>query len=79
MLRRQGRKGRQLLRDIDAYIAGGNAYYRATDRPDEPLTRIDVYAVNAFAGGSSGAAAATRRPARCSSTASRSGSAAGAA
>ena len=50
MLRRQGRKGRQLLRDIDSYIAGGNAYYRATDRPDAPLTRLDVYAVNAFAG-----------------------------
>ena len=50
LLRRQGRKGRQLLRDIDAYIAGGNAYYRATDRPDKPLTRNDVYAVNAFAG-----------------------------
>ena len=50
VLRRQGPKGRQLLRDIDSYIAGGNAYYRATDRPDKPLTRNDVYAVNAFAG-----------------------------
>ena len=38
LLRRQGSKGRQLLRDIDAYIAGGNAYYRATNRPDAPLT-----------------------------------------
>ena len=50
VLRRQGPKGRQLLRDIDSYIAGGNAYYRATNRPDKPLTRNDVYAVNAFAG-----------------------------
>ena len=50
VLRRQGPKGRQLLRDIDSYIAVGNAYYRATDRPDKPLTRNDVYAVNAFAG-----------------------------
>ena len=43
LLRRQGRKGRQLLRDIDSYIAGGNAYYRATDRPDaasDPQRRV---------------------------------------
>jgi acyl-homoserine lactone acylase PvdQ len=50
VLRRQGPKGRQLLRDIDSYIAGGNAYYRATNRSDKPLTRNDIYAVNAFAG-----------------------------
>ena len=79
LLRRQGPKGRQLLRDIDAYIAGGNAYYRATTAPTSPSPATTYTRSTPSPDSCSGAAAATRRPARCSSTAWRSGSAAGAA
>lgn len=51
VLERAGRKGRQLLRDIDTYLAGMNAQYRAAGHPaNPPFNRNDVYAVNALAG-----------------------------
>jgi len=50
LLRRSGPKGRQLLRDIDSFIRGINAYYKATDNPAKPWKREDIYAVNAVLG-----------------------------
>ena len=49
-LRRAGAKGRRVLRDVDAYVAGINAYYRATDNPAKPWTRADVAAAAALIG-----------------------------
>lgn len=49
-LRRLGRKGRAVLHDIDVFVAGINAYYRANDKPHDPWTRNDVYALNALKG-----------------------------
>lgn len=49
-LRRAGRKGRAVLHDIDVFVAGINAYYRAKGRPHAPWTRNDVYALNAIKG-----------------------------
>ncbi len=44
----EGKEGKAVLRDIDTYISGINAYLAAND-PDEPVwTRNDVYAVNAL-------------------------------
>jgi len=48
-LKAYGRRGRRLLRDIDVYIQGINAYYRTlpqSGRP-RPWTRKDVIALNA--------------------------------
>jgi acyl-homoserine lactone acylase PvdQ len=50
LLRRAGPEGRQLLRDVDAYIAGINAYRRAHHVPGAPWTRNDVVAVAALIG-----------------------------
>jgi acyl-homoserine lactone acylase PvdQ len=49
-LRRAGRKGRRVLRDIDAYVAGINAYYRSTGNTAKPWTRADVFAGAALVG-----------------------------
>jgi acyl-homoserine lactone acylase PvdQ len=49
-LRRAGAKGRRVIRDVDAYVAGINAYYRRTDNPSKPWTRADVTAVAALIG-----------------------------
>lgn len=46
----QGAQGRQLLSDIDIYIAGANAYYAAHAPDTKPLGRIDIYAANAVKG-----------------------------
>jgi acyl-homoserine lactone acylase PvdQ len=48
-LRAYGRRGRQLLHDIDVYIKGINAYYRTlpSEARPEPWTRNDVIALNA--------------------------------
>jgi acyl-homoserine lactone acylase PvdQ len=44
----QGTQGRQLLRDIDVYLAGINLWY-SQNRPSAPkFTRTDIYAVNAI-------------------------------
>src|SRR5919204_1928745 len=50
LLRRAGPEGRQLLRDVDAYIAGINAYRRAQGIESPPWTRNDVVAVAALIG-----------------------------
>jgi acyl-homoserine lactone acylase PvdQ len=49
-LRRAGRKGRQLLHDIDVYLRGINAYLRASKSTNKPWMRNDVYALNALKG-----------------------------
>lgn len=49
-LRRLGVKGRAVLHDIDVFVRGINAYYRANDKPHDPWTRNDVYALNALKG-----------------------------
>jgi len=47
-LKREGREGRAVLRDIDTYISGINAYLEASGSSAAPWTRNDVYAVNAL-------------------------------
>ena len=49
-LKRAGKEGKAVLRDIDAYVAGINAYLAATHSTNAPWTRNDVYAVNALKG-----------------------------
>ncbi|MDX6607632.1 MAG: hypothetical protein QOD14_2172 [Solirubrobacterales bacterium] len=49
-LKRHGKEGRAVLRDIDTYIAGINAYLAASHSTNPPWTRNDVYAVNALKG-----------------------------
>jgi acyl-homoserine lactone acylase PvdQ len=48
-------KGRQLLRDVDAYIAGINAYFRAHGGFVAPYTRNDVIAIGTLIGAVFGA------------------------
>ncbi|HEY6654128.1 MAG TPA: penicillin acylase family protein [Solirubrobacterales bacterium] len=50
VLKRHGKEGKAVLRDIDTYISGINAYLAATNSPNAPWTRNDVYAVNALKG-----------------------------
>jgi acyl-homoserine lactone acylase PvdQ len=49
-LRRAGAKGRRVLADVDAYVAGINAYYRSTGSGAKPWTRADVVAGAALVG-----------------------------
>jgi acyl-homoserine lactone acylase PvdQ len=49
-LRRAGRKGRRILKDVDAYVGGINAYYRSTGNSAKPWTRADVVAGAALIG-----------------------------
>jgi acyl-homoserine lactone acylase PvdQ len=49
-LKRTGKEGKAVLRDIDAYVAGINAYLAASHSTNAPWTRNDVYAVNALKG-----------------------------
>jgi acyl-homoserine lactone acylase PvdQ len=49
-IRRAGAKGRQVLKDVDSYVAGINAYYRGTSNPAKPWTRADVVAGAALIG-----------------------------
>jgi acyl-homoserine lactone acylase PvdQ len=49
-LKQHGKEGRAVLRDIDTYISGINAYLAATHSTNAPWTRNDVYAVNALKG-----------------------------
>ncbi|UGS37822.1 penicillin acylase family protein [Capillimicrobium parvum] len=49
-LLRHGREGRALLRDIDMYIKGANARLRFEKSSQAPITRADIYSVNALAG-----------------------------
>jgi acyl-homoserine lactone acylase PvdQ len=50
VLRRKGKEGRAVLRDIDTFILGINDHIRVMDLTDEPWTRNDVFAVNALKG-----------------------------
>lgn len=50
VLRRSGPRGRRLLRDIDTYVQGINAYLRSSRSESRPWTRNDVYALNALKG-----------------------------
>jgi acyl-homoserine lactone acylase PvdQ len=45
-IRAAGKPGRLLLRDIDNYIAGMNAYFAASKPDTRPFTRLDIYALN---------------------------------
>jgi acyl-homoserine lactone acylase PvdQ len=49
-LKRRGKQGKAVLRDIDTYTSGINAYLAAINSPNAPWTRNDVYAVNALKG-----------------------------
>jgi hypothetical protein len=49
-LKRAGKEGKAVLRDIDSFIAGINAYLASINSPNAPWTRNDVYAVNALKG-----------------------------
>jgi acyl-homoserine lactone acylase PvdQ len=50
VLRRKGKEGRAVLRDIDAFISGVNDHITVENLPDEPWTRNDVFAINAVKG-----------------------------
>ncbi len=50
VLKNHGKQGKQLLKDIDTFIDGINAYLKETDSSQAPWTRNDVYAVNALKG-----------------------------
>jgi penicillin amidase len=49
-LQRAGKEGKAVLRDIDSFVAGINAYLATTHSTNAPWTRNDVYAVNALKG-----------------------------
>ena len=49
VLKKAGKEGRKILRDIDTYLKGVNAYFKAQDNPTV-FTRNDVYAVMALKG-----------------------------
>jgi acyl-homoserine lactone acylase PvdQ len=44
----QGAAGQQLLHDIDVYLAGLNLWYSQNQPTAPPLTRTDIYALNAI-------------------------------
>ncbi len=48
LLQRQGKRGRETLRLIDAYAAGINAYFRSKNISGNPWTRNDTYAAAAL-------------------------------
>jgi hypothetical protein len=50
VLTRAGAKGREVLRDLDAWLAGLNTWYRANEPPVKPWTRTDAIAGFAFIG-----------------------------
>ena len=54
-MRRYGAKGRQIIRDAQAYADGINAYWEATGASNAPATVNDVLAVTAFIGSIFGA------------------------
>jgi acyl-homoserine lactone acylase PvdQ len=47
-IEKQGAQGKQLLNDIDTYLAGINARMQVTQPTAKPFTRIDIYALNAI-------------------------------
>lgn len=44
---KQGTRGKQLLNDIDTYIAGINTRLKEASPDTKPVSRIDIYALNA--------------------------------
>jgi acyl-homoserine lactone acylase PvdQ len=50
LLQRSGRKGRQIVKDMKAYLRGLNAQYAAADRSAEPWTMTDLIGVSGFIG-----------------------------
>ncbi len=48
LLQRQGNRGREMLRLIDAYAAGINAFFRSKNISGNPWTRNDTYAAAAL-------------------------------
>ena len=50
VLKRAGRKGRKVLRDIDTFTSGINAFLKASDSASKPWTRNDVFALEALKG-----------------------------
>lgn len=50
VLKRAGKKGRKVLRDIDTYVSGINAYLKRSKSTNAPWTRSDVYALEALKG-----------------------------
>ncbi len=50
MLARSGAKGRQIIKDMKAYLRGVNAQYRAADRAYEPWTMTDFIGLTGFVG-----------------------------
>ncbi len=49
-LKHAGKEGKAVLRDIDSFVAGINAYLTATHSTNAAWTRNDVYALNALKG-----------------------------
>ena len=49
-LRRAGREGRAILRELDLFLAGMNAAVRAGDLDAKPYTRVDIFGFIALAG-----------------------------
>lgn len=49
VLKKAGKEGRKILRDIDTYLEGVNDYFRSVDNPSV-FTRNDVYSVMALKG-----------------------------
>ena len=52
---RQGKRGRRVLKDVRAYVAGINAYNRQAGNDVEPWTYVDVTAVTGLLGQTFGA------------------------
>jgi acyl-homoserine lactone acylase PvdQ len=50
VLESKGEKGRQVLHDIDVYLQGANAFLRFAHRNTKPVTRNDIFALNALKG-----------------------------
>jgi acyl-homoserine lactone acylase PvdQ len=50
VLKHAGKEGRQVLHDIDTFIAGINARYKQTGSTAKPWTRTDVFALDALKG-----------------------------
>ena len=47
-IQKQGAQGKQLLNDIDTYLAGINARMQVAQPTTPKFTRIDIYALNAI-------------------------------
>jgi len=47
-IEKQGAQGKQLLNDIDTYLAGINARMQVSQPTSKPFARIDIYALNAI-------------------------------